>query len=97
MATSAERLGSDNVVELRENIVGTLYGLMTGKGLFELIREDGRTIIEGKLGPEMKKSTVWLREQYDKEIEASITSLRVGQGKPRYTLRSVKGMRLFER
>ena len=97
VATSAERLGSDNVVELRKNILGTLCGLMTRKGLFEMIRADDGTLIEGKLGPEMKKATAWLREQYDKEIKASITGLQVGQGKPRYTLRSVKGMPLFKR
>lgn len=70
---------------------------MTRKGLFEMVRGDDGTIIEGKLGPEMKEATAWLREQYDKENEASITGLHVGQGKPRYTLRSVKGMPLFER
>lgn len=97
LATSAERLGSGIVVELRENILGTLCGLMTRKELFEMIRRDDGTIIEGKLGPEMKKSTARLREQFDKEIEASFTGLQVGQGKPQYTLRSVKKLRLFER
>ena len=90
VVSSAERLNSDNIIERQEDISGTLHGLMPEERWFELKRHDNGKIIEGKIGPEMRNASTRLREYFDQKVEASISSVQVGRGSPRYTLRGIR-------
>ena len=84
---SARRLRHD-VHESKEIIQGyDIYVLPEGR-LFELTRADDDAIISGKIGRQIA-DTIALVEYLNQPVTASVTSIRVGQGKPRYTLTGV--------
>ena len=90
VSAAAKRLDGRNLREDTEFIRGRLYGLMPERGWFELLRYDNGTVIEGRLGPSIGNPSVLLHEYLDRTIEARLTSVRVGQGMPRYTLMDIQ-------
>ena len=85
---SAHRLRHD-VHESKEVIQGyDIYVLPEGR-LFEMTRADDDAIIRGKIGREITDA-IALVEYLNQPVMASVTSIRVGQGKPRYTLTDVR-------
>ena len=85
---SARRL-RDDVHESKEVIQGyDIYVLPEGR-LFEMTRADDDAIIRGKIGREITDA-IALVEYLNQPVTASVTSIRVGQGKPRYTLTDVR-------
>lgn len=84
---SARRL-RDDVRESEDTIQGYMHGILPEGRLFELIRADD-DIVSGKIGHQITDARA-LFEYIDQPVTASVTSIRVGQGKPRYTLTSVQ-------
>ena len=84
---SARRLRHD-VHESKEAIQGYMHGVLPDSRLFELIRADDDDIIRGKIGRQITDAST-LVEYLNQPITASVTSIRVGQGKPRYTLTGI--------
>lgn len=81
---SARRLRHD-VHESKEIIQGYgIYVLPEGR-LFELTRADDDAVISGKIGRQIADASA-LVEYSGQPVMASVTSIRVGEGKPRYTL-----------
>ncbi len=87
---AAERLNQSNIHEHEEDIPGEIHGLLPNERRFELQRAGDGTIIRGKLGREITDAPALLREHLGRTVVARLTSVRVGQGAPRYTLRSVR-------
>ena len=84
---SARRLRHD-VHESAETIQGYALHVLPEGRLFELSRTDNDDIISGKLGRQITDARA-LVEYLNQPVTASVTSIRVGQGKPRYTLTDV--------
>lgn len=84
---TARRLRHD-VHEREESIQAYDIYVLPEVRLFELTRVDDDAIIRGKIGRQIADASE-LVQYLDKPVVASVTSIRVGQGKPRYTLTSV--------
>lgn len=85
---SARRLRHD-VHEGTETIQGYALHVLPEGRLFELSRADDDDIVSGKLGRQITDAPA-LVEYLNQPVTASVTSIRVGQGKPRYTLIGVR-------
>ena len=84
----AKRIGEQNIQEDAEVISGELQGLMLRRRRFELQPFD-RPLIEGRLGPEISDSSTLLQLYLDKAVTCRMTTVRIGRGNPRYTLREI--------
>ena len=89
VAAAAKRLDVRNFREETEAVLGRLHGLMPERGRFEFLRYDNGTVIEGKLGPGIRNPSDLFQAYLDRTITAWLTSVRVGQGAPRYTLMDI--------
>ena len=87
----ANRLDEQNIPEESVTVEGELQGIMPRRRMFELRPRQGQ-LIEGRLGPEISDAQALLREYLDRPVMARLTSVRVGQGTPRYTLREIRGL-----
>ena len=83
--TCAQRIDEKSLHESTETISGTLQGVMSRRRMFELQPFDG-SLIEGRLGPEIRDAPTLLRQYLDRPVTAMLYTVRVGKGTPKYTL-----------
>ena len=83
---TANRLTAQNIREETSHIMGVLIGVLPATGRFQLNCLDDGTEIEGKLGPEIEHAYEIAQIYTNAQVNAEIRSVRVGQGRPRYTL-----------
>lgn len=86
---SIKRLAARNLHEETDDVSGIIIGVLPASKRFQLNRLTDRTEIEGRISGEIRDAYELAREYTGKEVTASIRSVRVGQGNPRYTLLKV--------
>ena len=86
---TANRLAAQNIREETNQIFGIMIGVLPATGRFQLNRLEDGVEIEGRLGPEIGDAYELAQEYTNRRVTAEIRSVRVGQGRPRYTLLGV--------
>lgn len=90
MRTSAERLTSDNIKESEATFTGEFQGVLPKGRTFEFkVLEEG-DVIRGKVGLEIPDPDVLNREKLHQLVNVRFDVIQVGQGRPRYTLRTLE-------
>ncbi len=86
---SIKRLAPRNLHEETSDVSGIMIGVLPASKRFQLNRLTDPMEIEGRISGEIRDVYELAREHTGKEVTASIRSVRVGEGSPRYTLLKV--------
>ena len=89
LRSSASRLQEDNIRETEETPVGEFQGVLPSSRVFEFKRADQQDVLKGKIGVEVEDADILNREYLHKFVRVRLHKIQVGQGRPRYTLRSL--------
>lgn len=84
--TSSERLRDDNIQESEESYHGELQGVLPASRTFEFKVSGGEGIIKGKVDKAVADPDVLNREWLHKPTTITLHVMKVGQGRPRFTL-----------
>jgi len=87
LQTSVERLQEDNIREDEERFSGSFAGVLPGSRTFEFNLTNGTSII-GKLASDLDDPDIINREWLKKPALVKFGVIQVGQGRPRYTLKT---------
>lgn len=87
LAISAERLQEGNIREQDEEFLGSFTGVLPNSRTFEFSLMDGASI-KGKIALEVEDPDLINREWLKKPAKVKFGVIQVGQGRPRYTLKS---------
>lgn len=86
---AARRFEQENIMTKMREFEGEFYGILPSRRTFEFhSTTNGRTIIYGKMEPEIERSKD-LQDWLDKPVVVSFEELIVGEGKPSYRLLSL--------
>jgi hypothetical protein len=96
LRTSASRLQTDNIKEKTVSYEGSFYGVFAIGRKFEFKKLTDDTDFRGKIGDDFEDLDVLNREFLYKPAKVNFHLIQVGQGRPRYTLRSPKDISLLE-
>ena len=84
-----KRLEDNNIHEATDLVAGTIIGIIPATRRFQLNRQDDGDEIEGRIGRTIR-NPYDLAQSYTKvRVTAEISSVRIGLGRPRYTLAQV--------
>lgn len=86
---SSARLEEDNIVEKEEKYRGEFQGVLPTGRTFEFNVVDESNIIKGKVGIDIKDADILNREYLHQPVEVEFNVIQFGQGRPRYTLKSL--------
>jgi hypothetical protein len=92
---SAERLNGDNIKETTEEFTGQIIGALPIGRTFEFKLADQKGVLRGKVGPEIEDPNVLNQRFLNKHALITLNVVQVGQGRPRYTLVGLDGMKLL--
>lgn len=84
---SVERLQEDNIRERDESFFGSFTGVLPSSRTFEFTLRDG-TSINGKIVADLEDPDLINREWLKKAVSVELGVIQVGQGRPRYTLKT---------
>lgn len=90
LSQAALHLKEDNITEEEQSFNGVLLGVLPASKVFEFKVSESEQIIKGKISPEFKEAGLLTEEWLSKESTIDCKLVTVGQGKPRYTLTSIK-------
>jgi hypothetical protein len=85
---SAERLQEENIHERDEEYVGSFAGVLPSSRTFEFNLLDGNVPIKGKVALEIEDPDLINQKWLKKPAKITLGVIQVGQGRPRYTLKS---------
>ena len=90
--SSVARLKSNNIKEAEETFTGEFQGVLPKGRTFEfkLLNQDG--ILRGKVGPEIEDADILNRNYLHRLVTAKFHFIQVGQGRPRYTMRTLENI-----
>jgi hypothetical protein len=91
--TSAERLESNNIKESEDTFTGEFQGVLPKGRTFEFKLRDQEGVLRGKVGPDIDDADVLNREFLHKLTNVKLHVIQVGQGRPRYTLKSLNDIK----
>jgi hypothetical protein len=89
LRTSTERLRDDNLREDTEEHDGEFQGVLPTGRTFEFKTTDHK-ILRGKIGMDIEDADILNRDFLHKPVHVSLHVIRVGKGRPRYSLRSIE-------
>ena len=81
----AKRLTPANVEDRTTQIAGTMIGVLPTTRQFELVPFDGPPI-QGRVAPDIRDPFQTAREFTNRQVIATIRTIRIGRGAPRHTL-----------
>ena len=84
----AARLNPANVDDQTRQVTGTLTGMLPATRQFELVPLDGSNI-HGRLAPDIQNPSEKARELANRQVSATIRTIRIGRRAPRHTLVNV--------
>lgn len=87
--TSSARLQDDNIQEKEESFYGELQGVLPAGRTFELKLLDQEGLIRGKIDTAIENPDVLNREWLHRPVNIKLNVMTVGQGRPRYSLKSL--------
>lgn len=88
LAISTERLQEGNIREREEEFIGSFAGMLPSGRTFEFNLIDGNAPIKGKVAAEIEDPDLINREWLKRPAKIKLGVIQVGQGRPRYTLKS---------
>lgn len=86
---SADRLQESNIRESQESYTGELQGVLPSSRTFEFKLTDQAGVLKGKVDAAIDDADVLNREWLHKPVTVRLDVFQVGQGRPRYALRSL--------
>lgn len=86
LQSSVERLQDENIQEQQESYLGEFQGVLPGARTFEFKLSDQSGLIKGKVDPAIEDPDILNREWLHKHVHVKLHVIRVGQGRPRFTL-----------
>lgn len=86
---SADRLQESNIRESRERYIGELQGVLPSSRAFEFKLTDQTGVIKGKVDPAIDDPDILNRDWLHKPATILLDVFQVGQGRPRFALRSI--------
>ena len=89
---SADRLQESNIRESQESYIGELQGVLPSSRTFEFKLTDQSGVIKGKVDPAIDDADVLNRDWLHKPVTILLDVFQVGQGKPRFALRSLSSI-----
>lgn len=90
---SSERLRADNIQEREDALDGEFQGVLPESRAFEFrLREDG-SVIRGKIHKSIADPAALNREWLNQPATVTFKLMQVGQGRPRYALDSLAGIK----
>jgi len=90
---SVDRLREDNIHEEKTTFSGEFQGVLPDNRTFEFKLSDEKTIIRGKVGPDIGDADIINREFLHVLVTIQLHVIRVGQGRPRFTLQSMNDVK----
>jgi hypothetical protein len=90
--SSSSRLKDDNFLSTEQFFRGELQGVLPAARNFEFKPTEQEGLIRGKLHPSIEDPHILNREWLHKPVHLKLQVLRLGQGRPRYTLLSLKDL-----
>lgn len=90
LKNSCERLKADNIHEREELCIGEFQGVLLSGRTFEFQRTDQKSLIKGKIDNALADPTMLNREWLHKPVQVKFHVIQVGQGRPRFTLKSLE-------
>jgi hypothetical protein len=94
LKASCERLKDDNIREQEETYRGEFQGILPAGRNFEFRLFDEKGLIRGKIDPAIDDPDVLNREWLHKPLTVKFNVMQVGEGRPRYTLRSLEDLQV---
>lgn len=86
LQSSVERLRDENIQEQQETYRGEFQGVLPGARTFEFKLSDQSGVIKGKVDSAIEDPDILNREWLHKHALVKLHVIRVGQGRPRFTL-----------
>ena len=81
----AKRLNPANVEDRTTQVTGTMIGVIPATRQFELAPFDGPSI-QGRVGPDIRDPYQTARDFTNRQVSATIRTIRIGRRAPRHTL-----------
>lgn len=91
------RLRHDNIQDSTQNYQGEFQGVLPSSRIFEFKIADEETVVRGKVDSSIDDPGILNREWLHKRVVIRLHVMRVGQGRPRFTLLSLDDISLEER
>lgn len=91
---SCERLKDENIQETQETYRGEFQGVLPAARTFEFRLADQAELIRGKINLAIDDPDVLNREWLHKPVTVKLNVIRVGQGRPRFTLMTLDDLHL---
>ena len=82
----ARKLADNNIHEATDWVTGTIIGILPSTRRFQLNRQDDGEEIEGRIEGTIRDPYELAQMYTNVRVTAKISSVRIGRGKPRYTL-----------
>ncbi|MBD3771902.1 MAG: hypothetical protein IE925_17400 [Rhodobacterales bacterium] len=92
---SSERLQADNIQEWEETHHGEFQGVLPTGRTFEFRLADQKGLIKGKVDLAFDDPDILNREWLHKPVTVKLNVMRVGQGRPRFTLMTLDDLSAF--
>ncbi|MBF0428613.1 MAG: hypothetical protein HQL94_06785 [Magnetococcales bacterium] len=89
---SCERLKDDNIQERKEAFLGEFQGVLPAGRTFEFKPFDQDGVIRGKIDPAIEDPDTLNRQWLRKPLKTIFDVMQVGQGRARYTLKSLDNL-----
>ncbi len=86
LQSSVERLRDENIQEQQETYNGEFQGVLPGARTFEFKLSDQQGVIKGRIDPAIEDPDILNRDWLHKPVRVELHVIRVGQGRPRFTL-----------
>ena len=95
MQSSAKRLAPENILESEETFLGEFQGVLPTGRTFEFkVRDDG-SVLRGKVGLQIDDPDLLNRERLHQLVSVRFHVIKVGEGRPRYTLRAMEDVEMM--
>ena len=95
LRVSAARLQEENIRAFEEEYVGSFAGVLPSSRTFEFNLSDGGGPIRGKVAAEIGDPDILNREWLKRPARIRLGVIQVGQGRPRFTLKSLESIALL--
>lgn len=93
LEVSEARLKEENIARTEEVFFGEFQGVLPQGRTFEFKVAGEDNIIRGKVDPAIDEPDVLNRDWLHRPVQATLSVVQVGQGRPRYTLLSLDSLR----
>lgn len=92
LKASADRLREDNIRESEDTYTGEFQGVLPASRNFEFKLSDQKGVLKGKVGRDIEDADLLNRDFLHKPVCVKLHVIQVGQGRPRYTLKSLEAI-----